>query len=723
MRCKWLLLSCAAFACCRAAGAGIAGEGFTLVARDNKILVVDAADKESVFEFGSVNFAWSPQIAEIAEISPAAAQSLRAVFTISNDPDKLCAGHALFTVAGQRIIAQYVLTVPATVKYGGMLASRRALRGGMQPLYKSGFWTRHEHGGVPYERPGAVLRPFATGNLNVLEVVRSNPNWNYERRSHLCFVPGEQPGEIRGTVEYLVTPAAVTAQLAAAALDGAPIVLAFHSDQPNHIWASGEQPSLQLQVGNSGTSPLGDAQLRITARNFAGEVVYNDSSPLALAPLEQRQLVLSLPTTAQQDIFFLEATAKIAGQEYFTRSNIAFLDDYEFSDDPDSPFGMAAAFYGVPDRDSVFRLMRRIGVAYIRNGDNRESSRYGITSFYHDHYTPDKWRDLDAAGREDMLRKKLDHIVKIGAPVWEFGNENKILTPEAAGEYVGYLRIIRRLIDESGAKVKLLSIGFANGFGGVQSLRLVHAAGGWPLLDGIAYHIGRGNMTPDYAGDGDWTYLSSLNALNVLLDACGRKPIYLTEVYTCTKPNSWWHDSQRRAAENVVLSYALARTNHVTIAFHYQLHDSVWFNVGGVSETDNEYFYGLLDRFGHPKPPLLAFQATARQLDGATFVRKMSFPEQPSVNGLLFRAPDGQDLALLWDRSEGYWQSEKSDDYAALEPWLSHWQKTVPLSIDAAEDVTLINPIGQQRNIAASGGKVTLFLDGTPIWVRGKFSN
>jgi len=723
MRCKWLLLSCAAFACCRADGMEIAGDGFTLVGRDNKILVVDAVDKEPVFEFGGVDFSWGPQQAEITEIIPAAGQSLRAVFTINNDPDKLCAGHVLFTVAGQRIIANYVLTVPATVNYGGMLAERRALRGDMQPLYKSGSWTRHEHGGVPYERSGAVLRPFATGSLNVLEIVKGNLSWNYERKSHLRFTPGEQPGEIRGTAEYLVTPAAVTPQLAATALNGAPIVLAFHSDQPNHIWASGEKPSLQLHVGNSGTSPLSDCQLIITVRNFAGEVVYSDSRPLTLAPLEQRQLVLSLPTAAQQDILFLEATAKIADKEYFTRSNIAFLDDYDFSNDPDSLFGMAAAFYDVPGRDSIFRLMRRIGVAYIRNGDNRESSRYGIISFYHDHYTPDKWRDLDAAGREDMLRKTLDHIVKTGAVAWEFGNENRILTPEAASEYVEYLRIIRRLIDESGAKVKLLSIGFANGFDGIKSLQMVHAAGAWPLLDGIAYHLGRGNTTPDYAESGGWTYLSSLNDLNALLDEYGRKPIYLTEVYTCTKPNSWWHDSQRRAAENVVLSYALAKANHVNIAFHYQLHDSVWFNVGGVCETDSEYFYGLLDRFGHPKPPLLAFQATARQLHGATFVRKMSFPGQPSVNGLLFRARDGQDLALLWNRSEGCWQSKKSDDYAALEPWVSHWQKTVPLSMDAAGDVTLINPIGQQRAVASSGGKVTLSLDGAPIWVRGKFCN
>lgn len=723
MRCKWLLLSCAAIALCRGDVVEIAGDGFTLVGGGNKILVMDAADNKPVFEFGGVNFSWSPQKAEIAEISPAGKQSLRADFTISNDPDKLCTGHAVFTVAGQRVTANYVLTVPDTVSYGGMLAGRRALRGSMQPLYKSGCWTRHEHGGVPYERPGVILRPFATDNLNVLEVVKSNVNWNYDRSSHLRFTLGDKPGEIRSTVEYVVAPADVVPLLSAAALNGETIGLAFYSEQPNHIWTSGEKPSLQLHIGNSGKSPLSDVQLTITARNFAGEVVYSNSSNLSLPPLELRQLALPLPAVPQQDIIFLEATVKLANKEYFTRSNIAFINDYHFENNPDSLFGMAAAFYDVPDRDTIFHLMRRIGVAYIRKGDNHESSRYGITSFYHDHYTPDKWRNLDTIGREDMLRKKLDHVIKTGAAAWEFGNENRILTHEAASEYVEYLRIIRRLIDESGAKVKLLSIGFSNGFGGIKSLRLVHTAGGWPLLDGIAYHIGRGNMTPDYAGGGDWTYLSSLNALNALLDECGRKPIYLTEVYTCTKPNSWWHDSLRRSVENIVLSYALAKANHVTVAFHYQLHDSVWFNVGGTSETDGEYFYGMLDRFGNPKPPLLAFQATARQLDGATFVRNMTFPDQPTVNGLLFQTRNGQDLALLWDRSEGYWQSEKSDDYAANEPWISHWQKTVPLSIDATGGVTLIDPIGQQRAIAASGGKITLSLDGTPIWVRGKFGN
>lgn len=708
-------------ACSAGEGLQLIGEGFRLVARDKVIQLVDAADDTAIFEIGGVNFSWSPPKAQIAEIQTEGEEALRITFSFSDDPEQLCSGHAVFTVTGQRIRGDYVFTVPETLRYGGALLSRKALRGAMQPFYKSASWLRHQHGGVPFERPGVVLRPFATGSLHVLEIVKSNVNWNYQWNSHLRLNPAETAGEIRGSVEYLICPAKITPLMAAAALNGEAVALAFHSEQPNQLWRCGEKPSLQLQLGNSGNMPLKDGQLSITARNYAGELVYSEQRALSLAPLELQELTLSLPSASQQDIFFLEAAVNIAEREYFTRSNIAFLDDYHFEEDPDSLFGMAAAFYDVPGRETIFRLMRRIGVTYLRRGDNHESSRYGITSCHHDHYTPDKWRQLDDAGREDMLRKKLDLVVKNGAHAWEFGNENKILTVEAAAEYVEYLRIIRRLIEDSGAKVKLFSIGFANGFGGVRSLRLVHAAGGWPLLDGIAYHIGRGNMTPDYVGKGDWTYLSSLNELNDLLDECGRKPIYLTEVYTCTKPNSWWHDSQRRAVENIALSYALAKAHRVSIAFHYQLHDAVWFNVGGSSESDSEYFYGLLDRFGNPKPLLLAFQSTARQLDGASFVRQMSFPEQESVKGLLFRDRQGQSLALLWDRSEGYWQSEKRDDYAALEPWQSHWQKTVPLSIAADKELTVINALGQQRVISAKDGKITLTLDGAPLWLRGEF--
>ena len=98
---------------------------------------------------------------------------------------------------------------------------------------------------------------------------------------------------------------------------------------------------------------------------------------------------------------------------------------------------------------------------------------------------------------EEQEKRIREHIAKIkanGVTHWEFGNENNFKKQEDAAAYVEVLKQIRPLLNAEAPGVKLLSIGFANGFGGVKSLEMVARAGGWPLLDGIAYHLGRGNQ-------------------------------------------------------------------------------------------------------------------------------------------------------------------------------------------------------------------------------------
>ena len=119
----------------------------------------------------------------------------------------------------------------------------------------------------------------------------------------------------------------------------------------------------------------------------------------------------------------------------------------------------------------------------------------------------------------------------------------------------------------------------------------------------------RGNLTADYPGDewkvGDpvnsWNFLGSIRTAKAILAKYGEKPIFLTEAYACTQPNSWWHDTYRHAAENVLLSYALAQAEGVRVMDWYQLHDSVWHNEAGVNPKDPEYHFGLLNRDLSPR--------------------------------------------------------------------------------------------------------------------------
>ena len=105
------------------------------------------------------------------------------------------------------------------------------------------------------------------------------------------------------------------------------------------------------------------------------------------------------------------------------------------------------------------------------------------------------------------------------------------------------------------------------------------------LLDGIALHPGRGNFTPDFPviapwedfkkpafGYQYWNYYGSIRVVkNFIQKHGGDKDLYLTEIYALDYPNHSWNDTPREAAENLLLSYALAAAEGVKNALYYQL--------------------------------------------------------------------------------------------------------------------------------------------------------
>ena len=95
--------------------------------------------------------------------------------------------------------------------------------------------------------------------------------------------------------------------------------------------------------------------------------------------------------------------------------------------------------------------------------------------------------------------------------------------------------------------------------------------------------------------------------------------MYLTEIYALDYPNHSWNATPREAAENLLLSYALAAAEGVKNALYYQLFNSVWIDHLGVNATNREYFFGMINRDLSFKPSLMAFCNTAEVLDKAVF--------------------------------------------------------------------------------------------------------
>lgn len=230
-------------------------------------------------------------------------------------------------------------------------------------------------------------------------------------------------------------------------------------------------------------------------------------------------------------------------------------------------------------------------------------------------------------------------------------------------------------------------------------------------------HPGRGNFTSDYEKN-QWSYLGSIRRFKKVMSEFGKKPIHLSEVYAATHANDWWKDSERQAAENVVLTYALGLAEGVASIQFYQLHDAVWHDIGGVNHKDSEYSYGLLRRDGAVKPSLLAYAAVAEQLDGAKFRNVLTFSD-PLIKGIGFDTPRGP-LAVIYDRTDGMVQSKKAPDFIHQEPWVDHWKTRREVILPAVSDeVTVIDQIGRAAKVRAADGKVTLTLSGAPLMVYG----
>lgn len=311
------------------------------------------------------------------------------------------------------------------------------------------------------------------------------------------------------------------------------------------------------------TSDTRDAELAYWGRDFFGTIIAEGTRNLTLAAAGSvaEQLDFTLPSARGMVFVEVSVTDRETGDEVFSRTNLTVLPPHRFQSTPENSLFGLAAYWPVPSEEEARRLMERMGVRWLRHGDNRS---YGIAP---------------------------DYPVQDPFAPWE-------VAPKG---------------------------GFWNYYGSVKTAAL---------------------MLREYGGD---------------------KPLWLTEIFAPTFPNSFWEDSMRHATENVVLTFALAKAENVKAAMWYQLFDSVWHDRFGANEKDREYHFGLVNRDFSLKPMVLAYATIAEALDGAEFSGWIRLP-QPDARGMLFDTPRGP-MAVLWSRKDGYTLSRKVPDFPSPEPW------------------------------------------------------
>ncbi|MFJ9898137.1 hypothetical protein ACIQPR_32860 [Streptomyces sp. NPDC091280] len=588
-------------------------------------------------------------------------------------------------------------------------------------------WVRDSGGGIPYEETAGVAHTSTWGSLHGLFLLdRSRQAWTNSTWIHAPGTADAAGGwTSRADFFFSETRPSATATIGR----GVELGLELTTDREFNLYdVLGEPMQLTALVANGGAAR--SAELELSVRDFSGTQLVSTTVTGSIAAADTWQHTFTVPAPAA-GIVFAEVVVRSTGDEAFARTNLATLEPFTYQAGTDSMFGIANyPWLQRPSADAVLDLWQRVGISLVRiaydGGPGLPPAAFDARGMRHN---IELQPSLDATDTEAAAwaADKLAVALAAGAGRFEVGNElnRPFNTGTAAQSYLD--KALRPVFDRRaaiGATVKLMN----NGLAGMDKPWVENfvAAGGWDLIDAFAYHPGRGNFTPDYIPSGDdwstgssgtyWNFYGGLKQLKSLMAQHGPKEIWLTEAYAPTKPNSWWHDTYRHAAENVLLSLALAKAEGVTCVCWYQFHDSV-LGMPQVADPDNvEYHYGLMNRDLSPKPSLLAYATAARVLDRATFRGWLTFPD-PQTFGLWFDTPDGP-AVVLWNRADGYilnTAGQRTDwHFPAPEAWVDPWPTKTLLTVTADNTARELDAIGRSRQLPLSQGRSTLTLDGAP---------
>ncbi|MFD0659206.1 hypothetical protein [Thermocatellispora tengchongensis] len=432
-------------------------------------------------------------------------------------------------------------------------------------------WLRDPRGGVPYQSLGTAVYEEAFPGLSVYITGRgSNASWRDSGALHLPATQ-TQAGVFQATANIVVTEP-LRPQIVGAIAEDTPLAVDVWTDRPFNIWTGADRPlSVRGVAYNKG--PERRLTLKWKVRDFDGRVLERKvTRPLAGAgALAEDSLSFTAPG---RGVYFVEFEARAGDEKVFARTNVAVLPPHDFSGaETATTIGIAADYLFATKEER--ELLHRLGVRWSRHPHftAAELAQYGLhQNRLRTPESPEAF-DGDPAGLRAYIDAEITTAEEAQAVYYELANEwnmrGGILKGAGGAEYVTkWAASFAQRIAERGSPLKLMSVALA-GMDYVYAERMF-AAGLTRHVRAFALHPGRGNFTPDYAPDPSewtqgsngsyWNFLGSVRKAKEMIAAQPGEPLelWLTEAYACTKPNSWWHDTYRHAAENVLLTQALA---------------------------------------------------------------------------------------------------------------------------------------------------------------------
>jgi hypothetical protein len=646
-----------------------------------------------------------------------------------------------FMAGLRKLRVRWDVKAPAPVRADGFRIGRTVVGTAVESYEPVALWNDDERGGVPYETTNGVLyaQTFAD-NRTFVRVPQSNISSSDQSWIHAV---GTADG-VDGSVEANVVLGVMRPHAAGIIARDSPIgVDLWTDDLPFNLARAAGSATVRIQVVNGATSAR-TVSVGWRTTSWSGVVQQGMLPGSAVGARAVWNTSVAVPLDGH-DLRVLEVTVTDdASETAFARTTLATLETFPYLAREDSMFGLANYPY-LANHDwikhvnqaDVLELMGLVGMRWVRTA---YAGAPGIPA-----------ADLDAAGIEHNVQLGyldadgkppddtaawaagvVDKCIVAGAGYYECGNELNLrgVTPAS------YINDALKPLDDA---MKARSATFpvmTHGVAGFDEAWLQGFTEGWQYVDVLAYHPGRGNYVPDYDPpepwfvDGVrqpqyWNFLGSLRKADDLAAAHG-KELWLTEAYAPTQPNRWWTDTQRHAAENVLLQAALAKAHGVRGMTWYTLFDSIEHQPMEANPDNIEHHYGLLNRDLSPKPSLLAYATAARfldQVDQATGFAGWADLSGAST-GLVFDTPTGR-VCLLWDRTDGYVLNNGRRDpanptstyYRTPELWEDTWIAKTRVTLDVAANRTSIREIdciGMETVHAVTNGQVEVVLDGAP---------
>jgi hypothetical protein len=607
-------------------------------------------------------------------------------------------------------------------------------------------WARDPRGGVPFhERVTEIHAVDWDDGDGRIRGVFTVPGGTTAGQSTLTAPPARgDDGVWRTTVDFRTDPAAAEAR--ALIDDGRPLLaggVLGHPDLPDPL-VDVTGPGRYNLADSGGTRTFtvgaagspGSTTVDVTARDLDGTELHRSTVTVDI-PADSRHgdgtVDIDLPGPrcwAAVDVScgtsFARTGTAVWPQPDAVPADRSLAGLGGFASDPG---GGSTQQPGLEPADAEHALWGRLGVRHLRNPwlSAAESSDLGIRTAVQPAGRPGDFTGDGPGTFDEWAASALDRGDAAGAEHYELLNEwntDDVSAQDRAARAAEYsdswLKPFRAEMDRRGSTAKLLNMAIAGW--DPDFLDTVRDHGGWDLIDGIAEHPGRGNYTADYDG-GRWNFLGQVRTARAYLDGHptgGDNELWLTEVYACTQPNSWWNDDLRTAADAVFLSLALAAASGVTGVHWYQLTDGVWHDKYGVSPGDSEYHYGLFAVDRSPKPSAAAFAAAAGALGGAEFLGWVESPH-PDLRGLRFARGD-ETFWVLWSRQDGYITTpdrtrQQTDDafYPHPEPWDRPAWAGGTVTVTVPSDARATDVIG--RDVAVDDGHVVV--GSSPVVVRG----